>query len=79
MFGGPPVQDEPSEIADPVGEYRLVNDMALIAEKLFAQPGEVMDLNMQCPADGGRLLGKANKYARSVTIWCSDCTFRINR
>ena len=79
MFGGPPVRDEQTEIGQPLGEYRLVNDLALIGEKLFAQPSQIVDLSMQCPACGGALLGKANKYTRVITVWCSECTFRISR
>ena len=81
MFGGPPVPDtdERTEDRDPVGDYKLVHDMAVIGEALFARPGQVVPLDLQCPACGGSLVGKANKYTRSVSIWCPMCTFRISR
>lgn len=79
MFGGPPVETEPAEKLDPVGDYKLTHDMATIAERLFANPGHNIPLEERCPACGHELIGKANKYTRSITIRCSNCTYRINR
>lgn len=79
MFGGPPVPIRPSEVRDPVGDYKLVHDTASMAERLFAQPGEIVQLDETCPNGHGPLQGRANKYTRSVTVWCPECTFRINR
>ncbi|GEM_PF-1481894 len=82
MFGGPPTPEtsEHAEDRNPVGDYKLVHDTAAIAETLFARPGELVDLNLICPACAvGQLTGKANKYTRSLTIKCPNCTFQINR
>ncbi len=82
MFGGPPTAKTPrqAEDRDPVGDYKLVHDTAAIAEALFARPGELVDLHLTCPAcEIGRLTGRANKYTRSLTIKCPNCTFQINR
>ena len=81
MYGGPPVPrtNQRTEDRDPVGDYKLVHDIAAIAERLFQQPGQVAKLEPPCPACGSQLLGKANKYSRSVSVWCSNCSFRVNR
>lgn len=79
MFGGPPTSKERAEDRDPIGDYKLTHDLALVGEKLFANPGRVVDLGMDCPRGDGKLLGRANQYTRSVAVWCSECTFRINR
>lgn len=82
MFGGPPrpETDERTEDREAVGSYALVHDLAAIGEGLFANPGRVVELGIECPARGdGMLLGRANKYARTLAIWCPSCSFRIAR
>lgn len=82
MFGGPPSPKTPEHTEDrnPVGDYKLVHDTAAIAEMLFASPGELVDLDLICPAcEVGRLTGRANKYTRSLVIKCPNCTFQISR
>lgn len=81
MFGGPATRDpsNPSIDKDPVGDYKLTHEMSVIAEKLRTTPGEIMQLDIPCPACHGELVGRANKYTRSVMIRCQRCTFRVNR
>ncbi len=82
MFGGPPTPDtsERTQDRDPVGDYKLVHDLAVVGERLFANPGQIVELDIPCPALGdARLVGRANKYTRSIAVWCPSCTFRINR
>jgi hypothetical protein len=82
MFGGPPVPptDEPTEDREAVGSYPLAHDLAMIGERLFASPGQIVPLGLSCPACGvGQLHGRANKYTRSQYIFCDNCTFRVSR
>ncbi|MDQ3855646.1 MAG: hypothetical protein M3281_04540 [Chloroflexota bacterium] len=79
MFGGPPVESEPAVKKDPVGDYKLTHDMALAAERLFAEPGRNIELDTPCPACGHVLIGRGNSRTRTITISCSNCTYRINR
>ncbi len=81
MFGGPPFPptDQPTENREPVGDYKLTHQMATVGERLFAEPGRIVELDMECPACGGGLVGRANKYTRSVTVWCTECSFRVSR
>jgi hypothetical protein len=81
MFGGPPFPDTPerTEDRDPIGDYKLTNDMAAVAERLFASPGHIVELDLSCPNGHGKLQGRANRYTRSVSVWCPECTFRVSR
>ncbi|MEJ7653227.1 MAG: hypothetical protein WKH64_07725 [Chloroflexia bacterium] len=79
MFGGPPSPGAPAENRDPVGDYKLTHDMAVIAERLFADPGAHVTLEIPCPACAHELVGRASKYTRSIAITCTNCTFRISR
>ncbi len=81
MFGGPPVPDtdKPTQDRDPVGDYKLTHDVSEIAESLMETPDRVVPLDLPCPACNGRLVGKANRYTRSVLVRCTRCTFRVTR
>ena len=81
MFGGPPVPktDERTEDRNPMGDYKLTHDMAAVAERLFETPSQIVELGIECPNRDGRLQGRANKYTRSVTIWCPECAYRVSR
>ncbi len=81
MYGGPakPKTNEKTFDRDPVGDYKLTHRMAEISEKLMSTPDQVVELEAPCPACGGPLAGKANPYSRTISIWCLNCTFRINR
>lgn len=82
MFGGPPTPDtsKRTQDRDPVGDYKLVHDLAAVGEQLFAKPGRIIELDIMCPALGdAKLVGRANKYTRSHMIWCPSCTFRVSR
>lgn len=81
MFGGPPTAatDQPTENAEPMGDYKLSHEVAASAEKLFASPGRILPVGMACPVCGGELVGKANKYTRSLSVWCTSCAYRVSR
>lgn len=79
MFGGPPVRVQKTVDRDPVGDYKLTHKMSEIGEQLFATPDQIVDLGLPCPACGGALVGKANKYTRSITVRCERCSFRVSR
>ncbi len=82
MFGGPPVPDtdKPTEDREAVGSYALAHEIAAIGERLFATPGQIVELDLICPAcKDARLQGKANRYTRSIQVNCPNCTFTISR
>ena len=82
MFGGPaaPKTNQENVDREAVGSYALVHDLAEIGEKLFARPGQIVELGILCPACGkAELVGRANKYTRSHTLMCPNCTFRVAR
>lgn len=81
MFGGPPTPDtdKPTENTEAMGDYKLSHEVAAAGEKLFATPGRILPLGMPCPVCGGELAGKANKYTRSLSVWCMSCSYRVSR
>ncbi|MDP9383171.1 MAG: hypothetical protein M3Q29_24120 [Chloroflexota bacterium] len=82
MFGGPPTppRGERTEDREAVGSYPLVHNLAEIGERLFAEPGHIVNLGITCPACAdAELQGRANKYTRSFAISCPNCTFTISR
>lgn len=80
MFGGPPIPERASDNREAVGSYALAHEMAAIHERLFATPGQVVQLDVLCPGCGeANLKGKANKYTRSLNLSCPNCTFQVNR